>query len=93
MATPERCQKCRRETPTRRFIIGSGYRSRGVWLCADCAAPVVELLNTTTQRRDATLSRVEDRTITVEELEKLKKQERPLTGDKEPQTDNHTPEG
>lgn len=93
MATPERCQKCRRETPTRRFIIGSGYRSRGVWLCADCAAPVVDLLKKTTQRRDATLSRVEERTITVEQLEKLKKQERPTRADDSPPTGNDTQEG
>lgn len=93
MATPERCQNCRREVTTRRFIIGAAYRHRGVWLCDDCAKPVVDLLNTTTQRREAGLTRVEERTITLEELEKLKKREGPTKGRKNNTTGKDTQEG
>lgn len=59
-----RCDSCDREGGTSRFVLGVGRRQRVVWLCPECASPVVALWGRTTparlRRRDDLLDRLVD---------------------------------
>lgn len=75
----DRCESCDRPGDLKRFVLGVGYKSRAVWLCADCAGPVVELWSRTSPSRVGRRASMEARLAEVDEGGRV----RPVDGRKD----------